>query len=69
MSTQPIETVDEVNQNLRLKQLIHREQLIREITAQMRQASSLAELIQITATELGSRLEAEYAWLELEIKA
>jgi PAS domain-containing protein/putative methionine-R-sulfoxide reductase with GAF domain len=44
-----------------------REQTIREITEKMRTATSLQELVKVTAEELGQRLSSEYTLVELGI--
>ena len=44
-----------------------REQTIREITEKMRAASSLEQLVKMTAEELGQRFSAEYALIDLGI--
>lgn len=46
-----------------------REQTIREITEKMRTATSLEQLVQMTAQELGQRFSADYALLELGVEA
>ncbi len=46
----------------------HREQTIREITEKMRAASSLEQLVKVTAQELGARLEAGHAVIELGLE-
>jgi len=45
-----------------------REQTIREITEKMRAASSLEQLVKITATELGNRLAAGHAVVKLGLE-
>lgn len=52
-----------------VEQRAHREQMIREITEKMRSASSLEELIRVTAKELGQRFSADYALIELGIES
>lgn len=46
-----------------------REQIIREITEKMRAANNLEQLVKITARELGQRLSAGHAVVELGIEA
>lgn len=46
----------------------HREQTIREITEKMRTATSLEQLVKITAKELGERLSAGHAVVELGVE-
>jgi len=47
----------------------YREQLIREITEKMRAATNLEQLIEVTGQELGQRLSAAHAIVELGIDA
>ncbi len=47
----------------------HREQTIREITEKMRAATSLEQLVKITARELGDRTAAQYALVDLGLEA
>ena len=51
-----------------VEQRVYREQMIREITEKMRSASSLEELLSVTARELGQRFSADYALIELGIE-
>jgi len=56
-------------ENLRLfeetRQRAGREQILRQITEHMRAATSLDNLVNIAAQELGQLFSAEYAWVEL----
>jgi putative methionine-R-sulfoxide reductase with GAF domain len=52
-----------------VEQRVYREQMIREITEKMRTASSLEELLKVTARELGQRFSADYAFIELGLEA
>jgi GAF domain-containing protein len=52
-----------------VEQRAYREQMIREITEKMRSASSLEELLRVTARELGQRFDADYALIELGLEA
>ena len=64
--------VAQAAENLRLfdetRRQAGREQTIRQIAERMRSAASLDELIKIAAEELGQRLSAEYALVELGIE-
>jgi GAF domain-containing protein len=59
-------------ENLRLfddtRQRAGREQSLREITEKMRAATSLEELVETASKELGERLAAEHAIVELEFR-
>jgi hypothetical protein len=52
---------------LEMERRAHREQTIRQITEKMRAASSLEELVQTAAEELGRQLSATHAKLELGV--
>jgi hypothetical protein len=50
------------------RQRAGREQTIRQITEKMRAATSMDELVKVAAEELGERLSADHAVVELGIE-
>ncbi|RME98504.1 MAG: PAS domain S-box protein [Chloroflexi bacterium] len=60
--------VQSIQRLAKTEQQAQREQTIREITEKMRTATSLEQLVQLTAQELGQRFSAEYALVELGVE-